>query len=80
LTIDEAVLAQTNAGYAALRADPEAWRNVEEERAAWGITLQIPEFGSVEEESDFWDGHDITEYGDEPANDIELCIDKRTEF
>ena len=33
------VLEQTNAGYAALRADPEAWRELEKERAAWDATL-----------------------------------------
>ncbi len=38
----------------------------------------IPEFSSVEEESKFWDEHDITEYGDEPADDIQLAIEQET--
>jgi hypothetical protein len=29
----------TNAGYAALRADPQAWAEVEAERKAWDATL-----------------------------------------
>ena len=29
-----------NAGYAALRADPEAWAEVEAERRAWDATLR----------------------------------------
>ena len=30
---------QMNAGYAALRADPEAWAEFEAERKAWDATL-----------------------------------------
>ena len=33
------LLAATNAAYAALRADPEAWQALKEERAAWDVTL-----------------------------------------
>jgi succinate dehydrogenase/fumarate reductase flavoprotein subunit len=33
------VLEQTNAAYAALRADPAAWAAVEAERRAWNATL-----------------------------------------
>ncbi len=30
---------ELNAGYAALRADPKAWQEELEERAAWDVTL-----------------------------------------
>lgn len=33
------MLDETNAAYAALRADPEAWREEVEERVAWEQTL-----------------------------------------
>lgn len=33
------ILAETNAGYAALRADPVAWQEELEEREAWEIAL-----------------------------------------
>jgi predicted transcriptional regulator len=33
------MLAETNAAYAALRADPELWRAEQAERAAWEATL-----------------------------------------
>jgi len=33
------ILERHNAAYSALRADPEAWREVLEERAAWDVTL-----------------------------------------
>lgn len=33
------LLAEANAGYAMLRANPAAWREVLEERAAWDATL-----------------------------------------
>ncbi len=35
---------------------------------------QIPEFGSVEEESDFWDEADLTDYidPDEPPIEVEI--------
>lgn len=33
------LLEETNAAYAALRADPEAWAEVEAERRAWDATL-----------------------------------------
>jgi predicted transcriptional regulator len=33
------VLESTNEAYAALRADPDAWRTVQEERAAWDAAL-----------------------------------------
>lgn len=33
------LLAEANAGYAALRESPAAWREVQEERAAWDATL-----------------------------------------
>jgi predicted transcriptional regulator len=33
------VLMQANADYAALRADPAAWAEVQAERAAWDVTL-----------------------------------------
>jgi hypothetical protein len=32
-------LEDVNAAYAALREDPEAWKEVEEERSAWDATL-----------------------------------------
>lgn len=32
-------LEEVNAAYAALREDPEAWQEVEEERSAWDATL-----------------------------------------
>lgn len=32
-------LEEVNAAYAALREDPEAWKEVEEERSAWDATL-----------------------------------------
>ena len=35
----ERVLNATNAAYAALRADPKAWKEIQEERAAWDATL-----------------------------------------
>ena len=35
----ELFLARMNAGFEALRADPEAWREELEERAAWDATL-----------------------------------------
>ncbi len=35
----EKILAEANAGYAALRADPEAWREWREELAEWDVTL-----------------------------------------
>jgi predicted transcriptional regulator len=34
------ILQQTNDAYAALRADPEAWREVEAERALWDRALE----------------------------------------
>src|SRR5919198_5108748 len=45
--LDEAVetlrrqrfLEDVNAAYAALRADPRAWKAIEEERCAWDVTL-----------------------------------------
>ena len=33
------LLEATNAAYAALRADPAAWRELQEERAEWDATL-----------------------------------------
>jgi predicted transcriptional regulator len=33
------ILEQTNAAYAALRADPQPWREEQQERAAWDATL-----------------------------------------
>jgi hypothetical protein len=33
------ILEQTNAAYAALRADPQHWREEQQERAAWDATL-----------------------------------------
>jgi predicted transcriptional regulator len=33
------LLAATNAAYAALQADPDAWQEVREERAMWDVTL-----------------------------------------
>jgi hypothetical protein len=33
------LLEATNAAYAALRTDPQAWAEVQAERAAWDITL-----------------------------------------
>ncbi len=33
------ILEQANAAYAALRADPEAWAEVQAERALWDATL-----------------------------------------
>lgn len=33
------LLEETNAAYAALQADPEAWAEVEAERQAWDATL-----------------------------------------
>ena len=33
------LLEATNAAYAALHADPEAWTNLEQERLAWDQTL-----------------------------------------
>jgi len=33
------LLRQTNEAYARLRDDPDAWREEEEERAAWDTTL-----------------------------------------
>lgn len=33
------VIDRTNAAYAALRANPESWRAVQEEREAWDITM-----------------------------------------
>lgn len=33
------ILEETNAAYAALRADPAAWAEVEAERRAWDATL-----------------------------------------
>ena len=35
----ELLLEQANAAYAALRADPAAWRDEIEERSAWEVTL-----------------------------------------
>jgi len=35
----ESVLEQANAAYAALRADPGAWADEQEERAEWEATL-----------------------------------------
>lgn len=32
-------LEEVNAAYAALREDPEAWSEIEEERSAWDATL-----------------------------------------
>ena len=32
-------LEDVNAAYAALREDPEAWKEVEEEHSAWDVTL-----------------------------------------
>jgi hypothetical protein len=45
--LDEAVetlrrqrfLTDVNLAYASLRADPEAWRGIEDERRAWDVTL-----------------------------------------
>ncbi|NLO08229.1 MAG: ribbon-helix-helix protein, CopG family [candidate division WS1 bacterium] len=36
---DEDLLRRTNAAYAALREDPEAWAELERERAEWDATL-----------------------------------------
>lgn len=33
------LLEATNAAYAALRADSEAWKQLQEERAEWDVTL-----------------------------------------
>ena len=33
------ILDKTNAAYAALRADPEAWQEEQQERQTWDITL-----------------------------------------
>jgi hypothetical protein len=33
------ILEETNAAYAKLRADPEAWQGVEEERAEWDLAF-----------------------------------------
>lgn len=33
------ILAESNVGYAALRADPVAWQEELEERGAWEVTL-----------------------------------------
>jgi predicted kinase len=33
------ILAATNEAFAALQADPSAWREIEEERAIWDATL-----------------------------------------
>ena len=33
------VLEETNRAYAALRSDPEAWQEEQEERAAWEATI-----------------------------------------
>ncbi len=33
------LLAATNAAYAALCADPDAWQEVKEERVVWDVTL-----------------------------------------
>jgi len=44
-------LEQVNAAYAALRADPEAWRVELEERRSWDATLMD---GIDEEEDDAW--------------------------
>ena len=33
------ILEEANAAYAALRADPEAWREEQEERQAWDVTM-----------------------------------------
>ena len=33
------IIEQTNAAYAALRRNPEQWREIEEERSAWDVTL-----------------------------------------
>jgi hypothetical protein len=33
------IIDQANVGYAALRADPEAWAEVQAERAIWDVTL-----------------------------------------
>lgn len=33
------LLEATNAAYAALRANPEAWQTLQEERAEWDVTL-----------------------------------------
>ena len=33
------ILESTNAAYAALRADPEAWQSMEQERREWEATL-----------------------------------------
>ena len=35
----ERILEQGNRGYAALRADPEAWAELQAERDAWDYTL-----------------------------------------
>ncbi|MGQ0562082.1 MAG: toxin-antitoxin system protein [Gemmatimonadota bacterium] len=35
----ELFLDEVNVGYAALRADPDAWRELQEERATWDDTL-----------------------------------------
>lgn len=35
----ELFIERMNAGFEALRADPEAWREEQEERASWDVTL-----------------------------------------
>ena len=35
----ERILEETNAAYAALRADPQLWQEEQQERAAWDATL-----------------------------------------
>ena len=35
----ERILEETNAAYAALRADPQHWQEEQQERAAWDATL-----------------------------------------
>ena len=40
------------------------------------IRRAIPSFKSVEEESDFWDEHNVRDFFWEPADDIELVIEE----